>query len=82
MLGQSGPGSNGNEGVLCIPKGPALLKPHHQIVMSYPGLSLEWGSYPSAEVQLGYSTVPANRATQLNDQTVLFQTTQCSIDQY
>ena len=29
---QSGPGSNGNEGVLCIPKAPALLEPHHQIV--------------------------------------------------
>ena len=29
--GQSGPGSNGNEGVLHIPKAP-ILKPHHQIV--------------------------------------------------
>ena len=27
--GQSGPGSDGNEGVL---KAPALLEPHHQIV--------------------------------------------------
>ena len=30
--GQSGPGSNSNEGVLCIPKAPALQEPHHQIV--------------------------------------------------
>ena len=30
--GQSGPGSNGNEEVLRIPKVPALLEPHHQIV--------------------------------------------------
>ena len=30
--GQSGPGSDGNEGVLAFPKAPALLEPHHQIV--------------------------------------------------
>ena len=30
--GQIGPGSNDNEGVLCIPQAPALLEPHHQIV--------------------------------------------------
>ena len=30
--GQSGPGSDGNEEVLRIPKAPALLEPHHQIV--------------------------------------------------
>ena len=27
-----GAGSDGNEEVLCIPKAPALLEPHHQIV--------------------------------------------------
>ena len=27
--GQSGPGSDGNEGVLHIPKAPALPEPHH-----------------------------------------------------
>ena len=31
--GQSGPGSNGNEGVLRIPKAPALLGPHHEGVL-------------------------------------------------
>ena len=31
MVYQSGPGSNGNEGVFYIPKAPGL-GPHHQIV--------------------------------------------------
>ena len=31
-LGQSEPGSNDNEGLLCIPNAPALLEPQHQIV--------------------------------------------------
>ena len=31
ILGQSGPGSNGNEGVLSIPQTLASLEPHHQI---------------------------------------------------
>ena len=30
--GQSGPGSDGNEGVLRIPQSPVLLEPPHQIV--------------------------------------------------
>ena len=30
--GQSGPGSNGNDWVLRIPKAPELLEPYHQIV--------------------------------------------------
>ena len=30
--GLSGPGNNGNEGVLCILQAPASLEPHHQIV--------------------------------------------------
>ena len=30
--GHSGPVSDGNDGVLCIPKVPALLEPHDQIV--------------------------------------------------
>ena len=30
--GQSGPGSDGNEGVLHIPQTPALLEPYYQIV--------------------------------------------------
>ena len=33
--GQSGPGSDGNEGILHIPQSPALLEPHHQIVLCH-----------------------------------------------
>ena len=53
-LGQSGPGSDGNERVLRI--SPKLQ--HYSnltIRLSYPGHSLG-GSYPSAEKQLMYST--------------------------
>ena len=32
-LGKSGPGSDGNKGVLCILKVPVLLETHHQIVL-------------------------------------------------
>ena len=34
-VGQSGPGIDGNEGVLNIPKAPVLLDPHHQIVLCH-----------------------------------------------
>ena len=29
---KSGPGSDDNEGLICIPKAPALVEPHFQIV--------------------------------------------------
>ena len=63
--GQNRPGSNGNVGVPRIPQGPSItgISPSDCLV-SYPGHSLEWGSYPSAEVQLVYSTAPANWANQ------------------
>ena len=32
---QTGPGSDDNEGVLRIPKDPALLEPHNQIVQNH-----------------------------------------------
>ena len=58
-LGQSGPGSNGNEGLLHIPQissiTVALLL---ECFVSYLEHSLE-ESYPSVEMQLVYSTVPA-----------------------
>ena len=51
ILTQSGAGSNGNEGVLHIPQS------------SRTGASPSDGvSYPSAEVQLVYSIIPADRA--------------------
>ena len=47
MLGQSGPGSNGNEGVLCIPQGPSITgTSSSDCLMSYPGHSLVEGVLP------------------------------------
>ena len=60
--GQSGPGSNGSEGVLHIAqifKDGALLS---DALMSYLGHSLGVGSYPSAEMQSVYSTGPSDWA--------------------
>ena len=63
MPGQSGPGSNGNEGVLCIPQIPSITgTPPSDCLMLYLGHSLG-GSCPSAEMQSVYSTAPADRAT-------------------
>ena len=57
---QSGPGSNGNEGVLHITKGSMT---HHQIVLCHmqDNRCGRWG-YSFAEMQSMYSTVPTNRA--------------------
>ena len=67
--GQSGLGSDDYEGVLCIPQGSNItgVSPSDCLV-SYLGHSLVgWGavegSYSSAEVQLAYSTAPANWAS-------------------
>ena len=61
-VGQSGPGSNGNEGVFCILQSSSITGTlPSDCLVSYPGHSLR-GSYPSAEVQLVYSTAPADRA--------------------
>ena len=57
VLGQSGHGSNGNEGQLCISQ--ISLSDG---LMSYLGHSLGRGSYLSAEMPLVYSTAPANWA--------------------
>ena len=55
-LGQGGPGSNGNEGVLCIPQSSSITgaSPSNCLV-SYPEDSLE--------MQSMYSTAPAYWAT-------------------
>ena len=61
-LGQSGPGSNGNEGVLHIPLSSSITGASgSDCLMSYQGHSLQ-RSYTSAEMQAVYSTAPANRA--------------------
>ena len=56
--GQSGPGSDDNEGVLCIPQSANITGASpSDCLMSYPGHSLG-ESYPSVEIQLLYSTAP------------------------
>ena len=62
--GQSGPGRDGNEGVLCIPQSSSITRTSSwDCLVSYPGHSLEVGSHPSAEVHSVYSTAPADRAS-------------------
>ena len=62
-LGQSGPGSEGSEGVLCIPQSSCITGTSPlDCLVSYPGHSLG-ESYPSAEKQSVYSTAPADWAT-------------------
>ena len=59
---QSGPGSNGNEGILQIPQSFSITGDSpSDCLISYPGHSLE-ESYSSAEKQSVYSTAPANWA--------------------
>ena len=58
--GQSGPGSDGDEEVLCIPQSFSITKASSSDgLVSYPGHSFE-ESYPSAELQSMYSTAPAD----------------------
>ena len=52
---QSGPGSNGNKGVLCIPQSSSITEASpSDCLVSYPG-HLLGESYSSAEMQLMYS---------------------------
>ena len=61
-LGQSGPGSDGNEGVLHILQNSSITgAPLSDCLVSYPG-HLLGESYPSAEMQLVYSIVPVDWA--------------------
>ena len=60
-LGQSGPGSNGNEGVHNIPQSSRIRASPSDSLVSYPGHSLE-GSYPSIKMQSVYSTALSNSA--------------------
>ena len=60
--GQSGPGINGNEGVFRIPQISSIAGTSpSDCLVSLSGYLLE-GSYPSAEKQSVYSTVPADWA--------------------
>ena len=61
-LGQSGPGSNGNERVICIPQSSSITGASpSDCFVSYPEHLLR-ESYPSAELQLVYSIAPADWA--------------------
>ena len=61
-LGQSGPGSNGNEGVLRIPQSYSLTgTSSSDCLVLYSGPSSR-GSHPSAEMQSVYSAAPADWA--------------------
>ena len=61
---QSGPESNGNEGVMRIPQSYNIAGTSpSDCLVSYPEHSLSEGSYPSAEKQSVYSTAPADWAS-------------------
>ena len=59
---QSGPESNGNEGVPRFPQSSKTGASPSDCLVSYPGHSLE-ESYPSTEMQLVYSTAQADTST-------------------
>ena len=61
-LGQSGPGSNGNEGVLHIPQSSSNTGTSTLFSVISRTLVGGRGSYPPAEVQSVCSTVPTNLA--------------------
>ena len=59
--GQNGPGSDGNEGVLCIPQSSSITGTlQSDSLVLYPGHSLV-GCYPSAEVQSVYPSRQGNQ---------------------
>ena len=60
--GQSGPGSNSNERVLHIPQSSRIGALLSDSLMSHAGHLSWWRVLPSAEKQLVYSTVPADKA--------------------
>ena len=61
--GQSGPGSDGNKGVLRISQSTGVTGASpSDCLVTYPGHSLE-ESYPSAEMQSVYFTAPTDWAT-------------------
>ena len=61
-LGQSGPWSDGNEWVLCIPQNSSITEASpSDYLVSYPGYRLG-EFYPSAEMSSEYSSSPADWA--------------------
>ena len=62
---QSGPGSNGHKGALHIPHSFKAGTLPLDFLLCQNQETHGKGSYPSAEMQLVYSTVPANKAWHL-----------------
>ena len=60
--GQSGPGSNGKEGILNISQSSKAGASPTASLMKSSGHWWRGGAYPSAEIQLVYSTVPVDWA--------------------
>ena len=61
----SEPGSDSNEGVLCIPNTPALLVPHHQIV-SCLIQDTRWGVLPVCRDAIGVFYSPSRLGNDKN----------------
>ena len=60
--GQRRPVINDNKGALYIPENSRTEASPSDGLVSYPWHSLKLGSYPYAEMQLAYSTTPADWA--------------------
>ena len=64
----SGPGSDGNDGVLRIPQSSSITGTSpSDCLVSYPRHSLGGGTYPCAEKQSLYSTASADCVTKYNE---------------
>ena len=71
-LGQSGPGSDGSDGLFHVPKSSSITGTSpSDCLVSYPGHSLV-ESYPSAEMQLVYLTAPVDWAVFWRVQNLIF----------
>ena len=72
--GQSGPGSDGNEGVLHIPQSSSITGTSpSDCLVSFPGHSLGAGSYRSTELHSLYSTAPHPQLTGQTGNIILCQ---------
>ena len=66
-LGQSGPGSNGDKGVLCIFQSSSITGTSPSLFSVISRILVGGGSYPSAEKQSVYSTAPAEWGASTNE---------------
>ena len=64
--GQSGPGNNVNEGVLCIPQSSSITEDSpSDCLVPYTGHSLKGRSHSPAEMLSVHSTAPVDKAISL-----------------